>query len=182
MNTSIQAGDIIAVESRGLVAWFIRRAQRRVGFTKEQSKVTHIAVAINRHGDLLEAEGGGIRLSNIEYYRQKKIKYHVLRHVSGRGEEIADMALRLSHSPDFLAREYDFLLIAGLLLMSVGMAAAKLSKFNNHNRAICSEFALEIFEKLGIVIPKTNKAYFPAEWKKWEGEDYFRLVEWNGAV
>ena len=172
-----QAGDILGVESQGFVAWEITRCQLREGFDPEAAKTTHIAVIINSHGDLLEAHGGGIRLSNIRHYDKLGWKYHILRHNTANGEDIANMAMRLSHNENFLNKKYDFALIVGLFLISFGMPDSWLEKFNKDSKFICSEFGITIFNKLKIITPKQDKIYWPAEWIVWTREEYFTEIK-----
>jgi len=177
---NIRAGDIIAVEGvtgHSRVSKLIEAAQLRKGYTPEQARVTHIAICINRHGDILEAEGDGIRLWNVQRYDEEKIKYHVLRHKTADSEEITRMAMRLSHKEDFSQREYDFTLLIGLWFVSLGMPIKLVDFFNNKNRAICSEFALEVFVKAGIIKRKEKKLYFPAEWMVWMKEGFFKEIK-----
>ena len=173
----MKAGDVIAVEGGiGLVSRAIEHVQKRMGFSKEHVKVTHIAFCINSHGDILEAQAPGIRLWNLAKYDKAGIKYHVLRHKTADPEELTRIAMRLSHNEDFEQREYDFTLLVGLWLVSFQFPLKILNFFNNKNRAICSEFVLEIFKKAGIIKPKEKKLYYPAQWLVWADEGFFTEI------
>ena len=174
------AGDVIAVEGvdgNGFVSRVIEKVQLKEGYTPEQARVTHIAICINHHGDILEEERIGIRLWNLHRYDEQGIKYHVLRHKTADPEELTRIALKLSHNEDFEQREYDFTLVIGLLLVAFGMPSSWLGFFDNKKRAICSEYVLEIFTKAGIIKIKNKKLYYPAEWKRWEEEGFFKEIK-----
>jgi len=175
-----KAGDVIAVEgvdSNGLISKLIEKSQLRMGYTPEQARITHIAICINHHGDILEEERIGVRLWNIQRYAEQGIKCHVYRHKTADPEEITRIAMRLSHNEDFSQREYDFTLMLGLWFVSLGMPIGWVDFFNNKKRAICSEYVLEVFVKAGIIKRKEKKLYLPAQWKVWEQEGFFKEIK-----
>ena len=171
-----KAGDIVAVESQTLFGKLIYRVQKRLGYTNEQARITHIAICINSAGNILEAEPTGVKFGYMQKYDKLNYTYHIYRHKSEQGDRIADKALTLAHNEKFLPKRYDMRLIIGLWLESLGMPEKYLKIFNNPLSFICSEYVLEIFKKLGVIKPKNNKLYFPAEWAKWHDEGFFEEI------
>ena len=170
-----KAGDVIAVESTGIVALFIRRAQRRLGFKVSDARVSHVGIIINSRGDILEAHGGGIIRSNVSKYIKKGIKFHILRHKHHNIEYIADTAILLAKYEGRQV-EYDYSLIAGLLLFSLGLPAWVFNLFNKKHRYICTEYVIEVYAKYNIIIPKTNKLYCPSQFMVWADEGFFDVI------
>jgi len=134
-----------------------------------------VAIIINENGDLLEATGRGIRYSNVKNYLLSGTKIHILRNKDPKVEAVAYMAIELSHI-DNLFKKYDNKLILGLVLYSIGLPAKVLTVLNNKNQYICTEYVITCFEKCGIIVPKTDKLYWPAEFLRWTKEGFFKEV------
>ena len=184
---NVKPGDIIVTESTGFVAWEIRRCQKRMGYAPDELIGTHVAVAVDCHGSLLEATGSGIDTGALSHYKNKGIKYHVLRNKAPMPKNVVEIAFQTAYEIDNKnaekgeMKDYDYKLIAGLFFLSLGLKV-KLSKWNNLSNNICSEFAIEFFNACKIITPKQDKIYWPAEFLRWKNEGFFKEIKQTTAT
>ena len=134
-----------SAETKTIPAFFIRRAQRRLGFKGTAANQTHVGLINIQTGVIYEALGSGVEKTNVEHYHNKGWKINLLENIP-LPVNIEEKAIKLSRNEN-KQREYDFSLITGLLLFSFGLPKKTLDYFNKSKKFICTEFLSEIIGK-----------------------------------
>jgi len=134
-------------ETKTTPGFFIRRAQRRLGFGGDAARQTHVGLLNKRTGTIYEALGSGIELTDLQHYLDEGIKINFLEKLE-LAEDVGEKAVKFSKA-DGNQREYDFFLIFGLLLFSIGLPKKVLKFFNKKEDYICTEYLSNVVgEKL----------------------------------
>ena len=143
---------ILAVEGKSLIAFFIRRAQRRLGYSEEESRITHVGLLNVQTGYVYEALHSGVKKTPIQNYVNERCKVHFL-DLKNYPYDIENRAEKFMNHEDNI-REYDYSLLFGLLLFSLGFSRKILDFFNKTIPHICTEYLSEVLDV---------NIYFPAE-------------------
>jgi len=132
-------------ETKTIPSVFIRRAQRRLGFKGRASDQTHVGLLNTNTMIVYEAIGTGIELTDFAHYQKNKTIINFLDKLE-LPDDVGERAVKFSKEEGD-QREYDFKLIFGLLLYSLGLPRRVLDYFNKRNRYICTEYLSKIADK-----------------------------------
>jgi len=132
--------------------FFIRRAQLRLGYTKEEAKWTHVTIYNEETCTLYESVASGVVKSHINKYIAKGIPTYLL-DIKEPPEDIHKRCIdHMYENNNNEQTEYDYSLIFGLFLFSIGFPKKIINYFNNKNKDICTEYVSQVL-KLKIFCP-----------------------------
>jgi hypothetical protein len=153
----LQLGDLIIVQSQTPVGRLIRWATR--------SWASHVAVYIGE-GLVFEAKpsrAGYVQLSKYTKSAQHKWRVYRLRECHEKRLLFVTKLLRKE------GRQYDFLQIGYLFVVSLLGLRGHLSTKTRHNRSICSEVVFEALAEAGIKWPQWKQSNaVPGDFEKWD--------------
>ena len=149
-------GDFILVSTKGVLAKFIRFGQfiRYHGKMKPFAHWNHAAMVISENGDIVEAVGRGVVVSNIGEY--KNVEYY---YVSTKlNKQSRDQAVAACKS--FIKDKYGWLTI---LSIATELATGIKMQFTNSNTMICSAVVAQSLWAGGVVFDRNPYQMMPAD-------------------
>jgi len=149
-------GDFILVSSNGVLAKLIRFGQflRYHGKMKPFAHWNHTAMVVNENGDIVEAVGRGVVVSNISEYTNKEYYY-----VSTKlNKQSRDQAVAACNS--FVKDKYGWLTIFSIALE---LATGIKMQFTNSNTMICSAVVAQSLWAGGVVFDRNPYQMMPAD-------------------
>ncbi|MDE1868182.1 MAG: hypothetical protein KGI08_10805 [Thaumarchaeota archaeon] len=150
------AGDFILVRGTGLFDRLIQFGQS-LRFSKEQSKFNHTALIVASDGSLIEAIGGGVKLTNISKYPVDQFK---IIHINASVEDRTEM---ISFAKSCLNDGYGFLnFICAAFCVLTGLKLI----FGFSSTDICSGLIARALERTSFIPRKDPIAYTPADLAK----------------
>jgi len=149
-------GDFILVSTKGVLAKFIRFGQfiRYHGKMKPFAHWNHAAMVINENGDIVEAVGRGVVISNISEYTNQEYYY-----VSTKlNKQSRDQTIAACNS--FVKDKYGWLTI---LSIALELATGIKMQFTNSNTMICSAVVAQSLWAGGVVFDRNPYQMMPAD-------------------
>ena len=169
-------GDIwLFGQSMGWVSKAISRVQRRVGFSEQASMFTHVGIETEDFY-ILEELGTGIEKTPGTLYSDRP--YIILRRTHIDREEISVVAHVLAKHKN-KQREYDYLLMTGLWLHSIGIPKWIVPTLDIESRFICTQYVRQVFKQCQYHFLDDDKALYPAWYYELAEKGQLEIVERN---
>lgn len=142
----------------GIISWGIARVQKRVGFSAEASRFTHVGIEVD-DGFIMEALGGGVVKNHRNIYGDTD--FIILRYPNLSCDEISIVAYSLS-KVNTKQRNYDYPLLFGLWLNSLGLPDWIVKTFDVGSLFICTQYLRQIFKTCQYDLLDDDRSLYPA--------------------
>lgn len=149
-------GDFILVSTKGVLAKLIRFGQfiRYHGSMRPFSRWNHTAIVISENGDIIEAVGRGVIISNIHEYDD--VEYHYVS--SNLNKQSRDQVVAAAHS--FLKDKYSWVTIISI---GIELLTGIKIQITRANTMICSAVVAQSLWAGGIIFDSNTYQMMPAD-------------------
>jgi uncharacterized protein YycO len=158
----LNPGDFILTHGNSFFSKLIRFGQRLrfVGRNRKYAEWSHAAIIVSREGELIEAEGAGVILSNISKY--KATEYRLVQLGSLANEVDREQAVRYARW--CLGESYG---IISILSIVFGLVFGGKFSFGFDGQQICSGLVAGALERTNVIFDRSPSHILPADLAKY---------------